>query len=382
MSRGRADVVFVVTSGVTAIFVSPLADELVRRGLTVALVANPGTDAERLAQSFPAGAVHAIAFRRRPSPLHDLIHACRLVVLLARLRPAVVHASTPKAGLLGVIAARITRRPAVVYQARGFRSENTPGVGGRLQRLLERITTKSAHHVIVNSESLRSVMVEAGVLAVDKGIVVGHGGSVGVDTTRFSPSPLPRPGDRSFTIGYVGRLHPDKGLESLLTVLRVIDAHLGDARLLLVGEWEGDHWSDENAERVRSEISSSSRVDIVGFVDDVVPYLHRMDLMVFPSSREGLPNAPLEAQATGLPVVGYRVTGVVDAVVDGVGGMLVSPGHPEELADAVLMLAGDPARRERMGRAGREHVQQRFERRAVIGANADFIEALARRRSD
>lgn len=377
MADDRVDVVFVVTAGISTMFVAPIADELVRRGLKVAIVANMGAGANPGPVPDDSVQIHSLPFRRRPSPLLDLVHLIRLSGLLLRLRPRVVHASTPKGGLLGVLAGRATRRPVVVYQARGLRSENIGGATGAIQRLLERCSTSLARDVIVNSASLREAMVLAGVLRPGKGTVIGSGGSVGVDTVRFSPASSPEEAAR-FTVGYIGRIHPDKGLGDLVLAFDAVREVRPDARLLLVGDWDEDHWSaGDHRHDLQRQLRESRNVEVTGFVADVVPYLRRMNVMVFPSSREGLPNAPLEAQACGVPVVAYRVTGVVDALEDGVGGILVEPGDEVALAAATVRVATDRDLARQMGVSGRRFVAARFERTTVVEAHADFLQQAA-----
>lgn len=388
MAERPTDVVFVVTAGMSGMFIDPLAEQLAARGRTVAIVANNsdgfrrGDDVRQrtgLRRSDAPGRVeiHSLPFRRRPSPVRDVVHLLRLVAYLRATRPRVVHASTPKGGLLGVLAGRLTRRPVVVYQARGLRSENTGGLSGGVQRLLERTCIRLAHRVVVNSESLRRAMIEASVLRPGEGEVIGGGGSVGVDTSRFVPAPPGSPRDAGFTVGYVGRMNPDKGMDSLAAVFTAVKVVRPDARLLLVGDRdEGRTGADDDPISALIRESAPDDVEITGFVDDVVPHLQRMDLLVFPSSREGLPNAPLEAQACGVPVVAYRVTGVVDAVGDGVGGLLVDAGDERALVAAAIELVGNEARRRELGTGGRSFVQRRFERSTVVANNVDYIDAL------
>lgn len=373
------DVMFVITSGASTIFLNPIAEELVERGHRVAIVANFDDGGAGIPVRSSAVRSISLPFRRRPSPARDVAHLFALLRLVSSVRPKVLHVSTPKAGLLGVLAGRMARHPVVIYQARGYRAEGATGLGGLVQRAMERMTCGLAHRVIVNSKSLRDVMIESGVLRPGAGLVVGSGGSVGVDTSSFVPAhdTTAVAAGRRFTIGYVGRIHPDKGIDSLMAAFTAVKLVRDDARLLIVGGRDESQGVDPND--VLGDPTSKvgpEDVEITGFVPDVVPHLQRMDVMVFPSAREGLPNAPLEAQACEVPVVAYRVTGVVDAVVDGVGGVLVEFGDREALTAAVVDLASNPERRLQMGRAGRRFVTDNFERSTVIASNVRFIESM------
>jgi glycosyltransferase involved in cell wall biosynthesis len=159
-------------------------------------------------------------------------------------------------------------------------------------------------------------------------------------------------------IGYVGRLVRDKGVEDLAAAWSILRGESEDLRLLLCGDFEAD-----NAVRaeVRAALLGDNRVRFTaGFADDMPPMYSAMDICVLPTYREGLPNVCLEASARRIPVVATRIPGCVDAVEDGVTGLLVPPRDPESLAGALRRLILDPDLRRRLGEAGRRFVQARF----------------------
>lgn len=104
-----------------------------------------------------------------------------------------------------------------------------------------------------------------------------------------------------------------------------------------------------------------------GFVDDVVPVYSAIDICVLPSYREGLPTVCLEAGLMKVPVVATRIPGCVDAVEDGVTGLLVEPGSPDAIANALRRLIEDHGLRRQMGEAGRTFVSRRFSEETVCG---------------
>jgi len=146
------------------------------------------------------------------------------------------------------------------------------------------------------------------------------------------------------------------------------------AHLLLVG------WFDaaEDALRadLRTRIESHPRVHCTGVVADTAPYYRAMDVLVLPTWREGFPNVVLEAAATGIPVVTTIATGSRDSVVPEVTGLLIPPGYPEAISEAVLKLLGDPARRQRMGQAAREWVVEHFANDRVLGLITAYYKSL------
>jgi glycosyltransferase involved in cell wall biosynthesis len=164
-------------------------------------------------------------------------------------------------------------------------------------------------------------------------------------------------------VGFVGRLTKDKGVEDLCEAfLGTLASLRPDASLLLVGDFERE---DAVASRTVERLRASSRVRVTGFVNDVAPYYGLMDVLVLPSYREGFPNAPLEAAACGLPVVGYRASGTIDAVEDGITGTLVDVGDVRSLSEAMHAYLADAALAAQHGSAGRLRVERLFRQEVV-----------------
>jgi glycosyltransferase involved in cell wall biosynthesis len=155
----------------------------------------------------------------------------------------------------------------------------------------------------------------------------------------------------ALVMGFVGRIVPDKGIRELLDAQRALAEEFPDLYLLLVGELERDHPLGQG---IADELVSVPRVLCVGFQRDVASYLAVMDILAHPSFREGLPTAPLEALAMGVPVVATDIPGCVDAVQNGQTGILVPPQDSAALTDAIRILLLDSELRSRMGDTGHQ----------------------------
>ena len=367
-----------VTSAETCVVLGARLRALRKAGFRVLLVSGPG----ELLDSTAAGAgVERIALpmRRCIAPLSDLIALLRLVWLLGNRRPDLVEFSTPKAGLLGSLAALLRGVPRRVYMLRGLKLERSRGFKREVLLAAERLACACADVVLCNSESLRSEALALRLAPEGKLLVLGKGSSNGVDVERFSPGPstvretfgIPRDAP---LVGFVGRLTRDKGLPELVEAFDLILRAEPSARLLLTGWF--DAAEDALDQDLRKRILNHPRIYCTGFVGSTAPYYRAMDVLVLPTWREGFPNAVLEAAATGIPVVTTESTGARDSIVPEVTGLLIPPGYPGAIYEAVLKLLRDPERRHRMGRAARAWVVEHYSEERVLGLTAGYYRSL------
>ena len=363
-----------VTSPQTCMVLRARLSGFRRSGFCVTVVSGPGALLEKTASAAGAEAV-AVPMRREIALRADLVSLYRLWRLLGRVKPQIAEFSTPKAGLLGMLAASLRRVPHRVYLLRGLKLETSAGLKRLLLLTSERMASFCAHVVLCNSQSLRDQALALGVAPASKLLLLGGGSSNGVDTECFSPgSTVVReqfgiPADAPL-IGFVGRLTRDKGVPELVAAFEQILAAQPAAWLLLVGWF--DHAEDALPASLRASIENHPRILVTGLVEETAPYYRAMDLLVLPTWREGFPNAVLEASATGIPVVTTESTGARDSVLPEVTGLLIPPGYPEAIQEAVLSLLADPEQRTRMGRAARAWVLSNYAETQVLGHTADF----------
>jgi glycosyltransferase involved in cell wall biosynthesis len=350
-------------------------------GFRVTLVSSPGELLTRTAAQEGVESI-SIPMRREISPFADLLSLLRLCRLLYRLKPEMTEFSTPKAGLLGSIAALLCGVPARVYFLRGLKLETCTGVKRRILLAAERLASACSHTVLCNSNSLRMEAFALGVAPQSKLRLLGEGSSNGVDVERFQPGQnnlreqLGLPPDAQ-VVGFVGRLTRDKGLPELIEAFDAILAAKPKAHLLLVGWF--DAAEDALGRTLRLRIESHPRIHLTGYVADTAPYYRVMDVMVLPTWREGFPNVVLEAAATGIPVVATLSTGSRDAVLPEVTGLLIPPGYPVAIREAVLKLLGNPERRCRMGAAARAWVIEHYINEYVLGLTVRYYKSLLER---
>ncbi len=380
-SPHRPHIVVGITNAQTCLVLGGRLRTLREEGFRVTLVSSPG---ELLTRTAAQEGVESIGLpmQREIAPVADLVALARLWWLLYRLKPEMTEFSTPKAGLLGSIAAMLCGVPARVYFLRGLKLETCTGLKRRILLAAEWLAAACSHAVLCNSESLRSQALALGVAPESKLHLLGSGSSNGVDVERFQPGPsslrdrigLPL---NAPVVGFVGRFTRDKGLPELIEAFDAILAAKPEAHLLLVGWFDASE--DALDHDLRSRIRRHPRIYSTGFVADTAPYYRAMDVMVLPTWREGFPNVVLEAAATGIPVVTTLSTGARDAVVPEVTGLLIPPGYPVAIREAVLQLLRNPERRCRMGRAARAWVLDQYVNGQVLGRTAHYYKSLLAR---
>ena len=381
LTSQRPHIVVGITNPQTCLVLGGRLRTLREAGFRVTLVSNPG---ELLTITAKQEGVESIAIpmQREIAPAADLLSLLRLCRLLWRLKPDMTEFSTPKAGLLGSVAAMLCGVPSRVYLLRGLKLETSTGVKRRILLAAERVASACSHAVLCNSESLRNQALALRVAPARKLRLLGGGSSNGVDVERFSPGPgilRARLGLPLYApvVGFVGRLTRDKGLPELVEAFDTILAVMPKAHLLLVGWF--DAAEDALDRTLRSRIESHPHIHLTGYIADTAPYYRAMDVMVLPTWREGFPNVVLEAAASGIPVVTTLCTGSRDAVVPEVTGLLVPPGYPVAISEAVLQLLRNPARCFRMGKAARAWVLENYVRGSVLGLTVLCYKSLLER---
>ena len=275
----------------------------------------------------------------------DIRVLARLVRLLERERIQILFTFMFHPTLLGRVVGRLCRVPVRIS------SERVMAWEGRGRRLLNRWTVPLATHVVAVSERVAAYAAREFRIPPDRLSTIVNG----VDLNHFRP--VTRDHDAGPpVIGCTARLHRKNDHTTLLRAFARLSVRWPEARLLLVGRGP----EELRLRTLADALGVSSRIHFLGEQPDVAPYLAQLDLYVQASVAEGMPNSVLEAMAAGLPVVATAVGGTPEVVLDGQTGLLVPPGDPSALGDALLALLGDRPLAGRFGRAGRARVEAHF----------------------
>jgi glycosyltransferase involved in cell wall biosynthesis len=261
-----------------------------------------------------------------------------------------------------------------VFQVRGARWDGVAGRDGRLLRAADRLTARSATDVLAVSRSLADLLIEERIVR-RRPVVLGHGGSKGVDTDAFTPDPDRVMDPNAPVLGFAGRLSVDKGIADVVAVADALRGDRPGLRLQIAG-------AVDPAQPIPADVQRAVEgYEWLGTVarTDMPAILRGWDLLVFPSVREGLPNVVIEAAACGVPTVGWDVTGVRDAVRPGDSGLLVPLGDRRALVDAAA-LALQPADHARLRAGSLWWVRSTFDSRSLQEAFVAYLDAAGRAR--
>ncbi|MDG2380265.1 MAG: glycosyltransferase family 4 protein [Pirellulaceae bacterium] len=345
---------------------------LKQHGFEITVVTSPGTEMVEFAEREGIGS-RSLAMKRAISPGADLVSLARLISVFQEINPQIVHAHTPKAGLLAMLAAACCRIPIRIYHLHGLRYESAVGWKRALLQSAEKVANRFATDVLCVSPSVKRQAVCDGLFPESAANVLAKGSINGVDSQRFNPDRevvlhralvrkrLGIP-SQATVLGFVGRMVQDKGISELVRAWRQLRDEFPELHLLLVGPFED---GGAVSLSLQSELKADCRVHLPGLDWNAIPYYTAMDLFTLPSYREGLPTVLLEAAAMRLPVVATRVTGCVDAVVEGETGLLVSRGDAGQLAKAIRHYVRNSELRQRHGVAARARIVSDYQPLAV-----------------
>jgi len=352
----------------------PVARAARAAGFDVVVAARVRAHGERIRDE--GFALRPLSWRRRGG---GVIGAARALTEIARLyraeRPDIVHHVALKPVLFGKLATRLAfgRRPAApapVAAVMGLGSGLTgtgPFAGPRrlaLRRVL-RLAMRGSRVIAQNPDD-EAALIGMGIDPPRIALIRGSG----VDTAHFAPLPMPQGTDArgpEVTVALVGRMLRSKGVLDAAAAIRRLRGQELAIALVLAGPTDPDNRDSLN-EAELAALTAAPGVSWLGRVEDVRTVWRDAAIAVFPSTYgEGLPKALLEAASCGRPIVAADMPGSREVVRHGETGLLVPPGDVARLAEAIAVLAGDPARREAMGRAGRVLVEREFAENIVAG---------------
>ncbi len=310
-----------------------------------------------------------IEMTRAITPLQDIKVVWRLYKLFKKEKPQIVHTHTPKAGTLGMMAACFCGVPVRLHTVAGLPLLEAKGFKRFVLNTVEKITYACATKVYPNSMVLKDIIFQNNFCRPSKLTVIGNGSSNGIDTNHFSRQQISedvikeikkenRLNEADFVFIYVGRLVKDKGISELVVAFKKIHQKHSHAKLVLVGNPEPE--LNPLLPETEQVIKETSAIIIIGFQEDVRPFLAVSNALVFPSYREGFPNVPMQAGAMGLPSIVTNINGCNEIIKNGKNGIIIPPKNTTELEKAMLSMLEYPDLTQRLAANARESIVSRF----------------------
>jgi glycosyltransferase involved in cell wall biosynthesis len=292
--------------------------------------------------------VHSISKRLKWDPMA----LYRLYRYMADLKPDIVQTWIFAANCYGRVAARWAGVPHILASERCIDEWK-----GSYHFAIDRRLARQSSRIIVNADAIGEFLVRNGIerekIVTIKNAVVAE--DLIPQNSYKTRAGLGVPNDGPL-IGCIGRLWPQKRVQDLIWAADILRLSGWKVSILVIG----DGPRRASLERFAESLEITDLVRFLGHRSDVSEILPLLDLVVLPSSYEGLPNVLLEAMAAGKPVVACRIPGVNEVVIEGQTGLLVPPKNPLELARAIRTLLDDPVRRVSLGAAGRRRVVEEF----------------------
>ncbi len=281
-----------------------------------------------------------VPMTRKITPFRDLWALIILTKIFLQQRPDIVHTETPKAGLLGMLAARLCWVKCRIHTVAGLPLMVEKGFKLKLLSFIEKLTYAAANHVWPNSPSLKEYILQHRLCPAKKIHIIGEGSSNGVDINRFNKENINEAElnelknsinyDQQFTyLLFVGRMVFDKGIVELVNVFQKLYKKNKSLRLILAGPFERS--LDPLPAHIEQAISGHPAIIHISWTDKVEHLMAIADYFVFPSHREGFPNVLLESAVMKLPVICSNIPGNMDIVVHGKTGLVFTCSDEKSL---------------------------------------------------
>jgi len=311
---------------------------------------------------------------RTISPLKDVIAVYKLYKILKLEKPFMVHSHTPKAGIIGMLAAKLAGVKHRLHTVAGMPLLEATGFKRTILDTVEKLTYKYATLVLPNSIGLKDIILENKYTSKNKLMVIGKGSSNGIDTNYFDPSIITeaqkndlkkalniKENDLVFT--FVGRIVKDKGINELVAAFIKLSKSHSHCKLILIGPYESH--LDPLKPETQTHINNTPSIIVAGMQSDIRPYLAISHALAFPSYREGFPNVVLEASAMNLPCIVTNINGSNEIIDNGKNGLIIPTKDEVALFKAMQFLVENPDDRRQMTGNSRINIVNNYQRQYI-----------------
>lgn len=341
-------------------------------GFEVTMISSDGEEVPALLEQEECPHI-SIPFTRKITPFRDLYCLIRLIFVLRKIKPDIVHTHTPKAGLIGMWASLLAGVPVRLHTIAGLPWIETKGLLRKLLKLMEKLTAFAATEIFPNSFNQKQFLFSENI-ARNKMKVLGSGSSNGIDCDYFSNNDVINESAKKLLTEFqvpengwvwifVGRIVKDKGISELLDAFNDFHSHYPDDRLWLVGEEEPE--LDPLEKKHRDQLHNSSFIRWCGYQKDIRPFLAASKVLVFPSYREGFPNVPLQAGAMGCMLLLSDINGCNEIVSHMENGILVPVKNTDALLKQINYIKENPDLRTTMANKIKEKIKTSYHQQTL-----------------
>ncbi|MBK7305633.1 MAG: glycosyltransferase family 4 protein [Chitinophagaceae bacterium] len=310
-----------------------------------------------------------VPMTRKITPFTDLKCLFRLIKIFRKEKPDIVHTHTPKAGLLGMLAAKFCGIKVRIHTVAGLPLMVEKGFKYQLLKFIEKLTYAAANHVWPNSHSLMQFISKHKLCKTTRLNIIAKGSTNGIAVNRFNKENLDEKiiNEIKEQIHYstgqtyllcIGRLVKDKGLIELVHVFLQLQKENVNLKLILVGEYENA--LDPLPEATLLEIENNTSIIHINWSNRVEYFMHLADFFVFPSHREGFPNVLLQAGSMGLPVICSHITGNIDIVTTNETGLIFESGNEQQMLKLLQYALLHQQHMQDMAKKLQQHVRENY----------------------
>lgn len=319
----------------------------------------------------------------RPISIWNDLHALfDMIRLIRKEKPIIIHSHTPKAGMIGMLAAWWCRIPIRMHTVAGMPLLVHKGLKRALLNSIEKLTYSCATKVYPNSFELAKIILTLKLAPKKKITVIANGSSNGINTNFFSLEKVDKAKISEikdkvggcFTFIFVGRIVRDKGIVELVEAFHLLQKEHPEIRLLLVGMQEPE--LDPIPQEILNKIKNNTAIFETGWQTDVRPWFAAADALSFPSYREGFPNVVMQAGAMSLPAVVTDINGCNEIIIDGENGYIVPPRNTQALYHGMKKLIENTYSTAIMAQKARFLIADRYEQKAVWNAMLEEYQKL------
>lgn len=317
---------------------------------------------------------HVVEMTRTITPFQDLKAVYQLYKFFKKEKPFIVHTHTPKAGTVGMLAAKLAGVPNRLHTIAGLPLVEASGNRRKLLNAVEKFTYSCATLILPNSFGLEQIILENKFTKPNKLKVIANGSSNGIDTEHYNTNLVSEEIKKSLRTKlqiseddivfiFIGRIVRDKGINELVAAFNSLSEKYKQCKLILVGPRENH--LDPLLPETEDLISSNSQILAVGLQKDIRPYVAISHVLTFPSYREGFPNVVLQGSCMELPCIVGNINGCNEIIEHEVNGLIIPVKDAKAIENAMQFMIDFPEKRQAMIAHSRSRIIKRYKQEFV-----------------